>query len=163
MDKKKGIIVTTVFGCLLILSVASLFLERANIAQFRVYGAGTPDSYGNRIEYVKVQQNSSGSWTTEVYITNVNYTADATHQIQNAFTRLLVGVLLNVTLADNATHAESNTRVYANVTGVYTDEELTVNTSSSNATYYKVEYLLNPWQAQADTTYNITLLYQAYY
>lgn len=142
------------------------------LSKLTVLAAGIPDSYGNRIGLVSVYQNTTGSWTI---VTSVSYTAftnGTTLSVPaNQKTLVYATVWLNDTLASDVSTAITRTRVYITISGVTTSTLMT----SSSGTYVAPYYILllgypstiasptSVWTPATDTTYTVTLQYQAYY
>jgi len=167
------------FSSVLIMVLASVFISSALMdsgvlpkAFLNVYAAGVPDSYGNKIDYVAFMQNSTGSWVATATVTSTTYT-NGTSVIINAnqHTIIVVSVYLNITLASSLGEASTRARVYINITGVVTNG-VCVYTGGVNAgVFWALGYSYpsptssptTTWIPATDTTYPVTVLYQAYY
>ena len=138
-----------------------------------VWATGSaPDQYGQQIYEVIIYQNISGSYiqAQTIMASNQgggNYSSGMTLSItSNVQTYFYVAVLMNSTLITGSPSAD--TRVYLNVTGIYTNALMIYNSYSGNypsAPFDDVvyEYPSTYWTPAASTTYSISLLYQAYY
>ena len=143
------------------------------IARFIVYGAGTPDSYGNRIAEFAIYQNASGTWTQITSVGYTSYTPGYSLSVPaNQHTILRVTVYLNNTLATSVSQASTRTRVYLNVSGVVTNFAMVYGSGTNIGSiywaliYYYPTVITSPtstWIPATDTTYTVTLQYQAYY
>jgi len=142
-------------------------------ARFLVYAAGTPDAKGNMIYYFRASQNATGTWTSigdllySSYIPGYSYSLPA-----NQHTILSVVVYLNYTLAPDLATASGRARIYLNISGVVTNfamvygSGINIGTTYWALTYYYPSVVTSPtttWIPATDTTYTVTLQYQAYY
>jgi len=138
-------------------------------SMFIVYAAGTPDSYGNQILSLNIQQNQTGSWATVAIVTNDQYTPSMNVEVDAGYpTRFAVSVKLNYTMASSTAEAETNTRVYITVATKYTSQMSDSRAGSDYSTYWYVLhecYTSGDWDftTASDTTYAVTIDYDAYY
>ena len=135
-----------------------------------------PDQYGQQIYAVVIEQNVSGgdylSPIVMVMASNEpegNYSSGMALSItSNLATQIVVNVLMNNTLITGS--PSDNTRVYLNVTGVYSNQAMAYAIYSPNSPLtgfddVTFEYPSSSpyWTPAPSTTYNISILYQAYY
>lgn len=169
--RKKASLISAVALALMVSMAAGLFMQHSGLApkSYLVFaGDSNPDEYGNQIEYVRVWQNKTGSWETAVIIYDFNYTQDMTVEIDaNYPTYLSISVYINRTLCENNINlADDYTRVYVNVSTVFTNQLATWQESNGDLppfTIYRVLYTTTTWTPATDTTYDVTVKYEAYY
>ena len=152
-----------VVGCVL-LALAGL-LACTHVCVIEVYGIGTPDAYGNVICWLCVYQYNGTAWNLLLnHTTDSNWTQRVVHSQPINIT---VQWRLNNTLADDAAEARSFTRVYMNLTGVWTNEELNATGSvTSDASYYygvELAYWNQTGKPTTGVTYDVATRYEAYY
>jgi hypothetical protein len=171
---------------LLLLVVSGMFLESSGltggswhtIAEGSLAStmSGIPDAYGNRIQQVKIWQNSTGTWSVITSIFYTVFTNGSTLSIPaNQKTIVEIGVYINDSLVvpNDLTTAIARTRVYLTITGVTTSTLMTIN--SGDCTHIGVVWILSYewpstttsptslWTPATDTTYSTLVQYQAYY
>lgn len=146
---------------LIVTIVLSLFMQYVPKSTM-VYAAGTPDSYGNQIDYVRIFQGGQQVYT----ITYSNYTSGMTIDIDaNVITYLTIEVSLNETLVVG--NPQDFSRVYLNVSTIYTNL-LVPSTGYSGpvAGFYSVTFgssTTTEWTTGTDITYECSVRYEAYY
>jgi len=136
----------------------------------KVYGQSNPDAYGNRIAKIRIRQYKDTGWIDVVVIDTSNYTEGMTVTVPaNKETIIAVHVWINKTLTNNdQALCDDYTRVYLNVSGVYTNLELEFYYSETASdpnfweVWYRIPYAQN-FTTATDTTYQISALYQVYY
>ena len=139
-----------------------------------VYAAGVPDSYGDRIFGFYVYQNTSGSWTQITSVEYNSFTNGTTLSIPaNQKTIVLCLAHLNVTFAPDASTALTRTRVYITISGIVSSTLMTASGSAYDGLYNKwgcshwypssTSTATSVWTPTTDTTYTVTIQYQAYY
>jgi len=115
------------------------------------------DSYGDDINYIEV-------WEGDTL--KANFTSSGTVRVNaSKLIRFVVGIRFNSSLAGSNQEAIDYTRVYMNITGVWTNEELN-NTScqlSGSWYYLKEEGNLTANTLSEGETYECSVLYQGYY
>jgi hypothetical protein len=179
MNTKKFSLLTVMALAVVVIVAMSMFMQNANVpgfSTFKVYAAGSPDSYGDYIAYVEVYQYISGSWPSNTLISSSGYSSGMNFQItSNVQTLLEVIVVLNGTLANSDAMAEACTAVNVTISGTsYTSAYLTCNFVSSGNGLYELNfwgpsgtYTVPPsgtyWTPATDTTYSVQITYQAYY
>lgn len=156
MNKKTLLLVAISIALLMI----ALFSHPNGTFIKLVYAA---DAYGNDIQYVEIWQ-----WNGTVWILMHNLTASGgTYRINdNQPTKFVVNIKFNSTLATDQTQAIDYTRVYMNITAVWTNVELNNTSCVLVGGFYilKEQGLWNvTGQPQAGVTYACTVLYQGYY
>lgn len=164
MEKRKKASVT--FGAVaLALTVAVAFgvvMQRSGLTPAYLVFAGdsAPDSYGNKIVQLTVFQ-TGGWYSTTSY---EDYTSGMTIEITaNIVTWMQIHVHINKTLCVEP-EADDYTRVYMNISGgVKTDELLTWFSTASDGDFYRVIYNCTDWTPAIDTSYDVTVEYEAYY
>ena len=171
MEKKRKASLT--FGAvalaLMIALAVGLFMQRSGLTPaYLVFAVGsTPDSYGNKIVWVVVLQNLTGTFEIVTVIDTSNYTSGMIVEIDaNYPTYLRTFVQINKSLCgDYIDLADDYTRVYFNISTVCTNE-LGVKTGSiqSSGDFYQVYYNCEvEWTPTTDTAYECTVEYEAYY
>jgi hypothetical protein len=120
------------------------------------------DSYGNDINYIEIYQYNGSSWNL---VTNFTSSGGSERIHDNWQTRFLVNIKLNSTLATSTSEAISYTRVYMNISTVWTNVELNNTSCSLNGDFY---WLLEEgnWTTSLPSlgvTYSCSVNYQAYY
>jgi len=153
-----------VLGLAAALMLASAFLLSNQVTILFVYGIGNPDSYGNVIVWMTVEQWDGDSW--EILLNQTTATSWSQRVVDNQPVRFQVKWRLNNTLATSTSQAVSYTKVLMNITSSWTNVELNNTSSSSDASwYYGVE--LGTWnqtgKPAAGVTYNVATRYEAYY
>jgi len=147
MYKKLGLTLATVFllSCLI-------------IAQFpQRYTVLAVDSYGDDINYIEV-------WEGDTL--KANFTSGGTVKVNaSKLIRFVVGIQFNDTLASSTAEAIDYTRVYMNITGIWTNMELNNTACQHSGSWY---YLKEEGNLTANTlnegeTYECSVLYQGYY
>lgn len=169
--KRKASLTFSVVALALMVSLAvGLFMQSSvltPISKLLVYAQSNPDSYGNQISWVKIYQIHGASHDVVRYITDSNYTSGMTLEVDaNYETYLKIRVLLSDTLASDIMDAEAKTRVYLTVSGIFTNELLDAKGSGSGpAGFYWIEFgdQTYNWATAADTVYECTVKYEAYY
>jgi len=148
MYKKLGLTLTTAF--LLICLILTQFPQR--------YTVLAVDSYGDDINYIEVWEGDTlkANFTSSGGTVKVN----ASKQI-----RFIVGIQFNDTLASSTAEAIDYTRVYMNITGIWTNVELNNTACQHSGSWY---YLKEEGNLTANTlsegeTYECSVLYQGYY
>jgi hypothetical protein len=151
------------------LAAAALFLP----AQTQlVYAAGSPDSYGDCILLFQVWQNNTGTYLFKGAVSSSNYTGNFQFRVDAGPAIMFnVTVCLNYAFATSISEAVENTRVYMNISGGgavgWTNHLLASNNGGTDCgTYWSVTWS-DVWNEAshpaAETTYTVTVLYQAYY
>jgi hypothetical protein len=121
------------------------------------------DSYGNDINFIEVwQYNGTG------YVLLANFTSSGgSVRVHDSWViNFTIGIRFNSTLASSTSEAISYTRVYMNITGIWTNVELNNTSCTLIGSYY---YLTEQghWNQtgypQAGVTYECSVLYQGYY
>jgi len=141
-----------------------LLLTPSHFTLVKVSAIGNPDTYGNAIVWLTVEQWDGVSWDVLLnHSTAINWTVRVEDDTP---TRFQVKWRLNNTLANSIAQAVEYTRVLMNITGIWTNKELTNVASSSDPNfYYGVER--GVWNQtgypQAGMTYDVTTRYEAYY
>jgi len=167
---------------LLLLVVSGMFIESSGltggswhtIAEGSLAStmAGIPDAYGNYIAYVRIYQNTTGSWVAVTSVNYLTFTNGSTLSIPaNQKTIVEIEVLLNDTLASDLSTAIARTRVYITITGVTTSTLMTYSTGSHIGPVWDLRYAYpsptssptSLWTPATDTTYSTLAQYQAYY
>jgi len=167
-------IVLAVSICLLALGILNVYTRTSPLSKITVMAAGVPDSYGSRIDQFTVFQNTTGTWTDVTHVVYTTFTNGTTLSMPaNQKTILEVIVWLNSTLAPDLSTAATRTRIYITISGVTTATLMTYSHGSVIPlsgmwwlTYYYPSKLTTPtsvWTPATDTTYTVTLQYQAYY
>jgi len=142
------------------------------MSKLAVYAAGIPGSYGNYIYDFKVYQNASGSWAQVTSINYLTFTNGTTLSIPaNVKTIVSATVWLNGTLAADLATAITRTRVYITIAGVTTSTLMTSRSGVTGGGGYVLYYdypstiytATSVWTPATDTTYTVTIQYQAYY
>lgn len=147
---------------LMLLTLSFLFV--GNEPCLFVYGLGDPDSYGNVIVWHTVEQWNGSSWIILLnHTTSSNWTVRVAHETP---TRFQVKWRLNNTLASSETEAVDYTWIYMNISTIWTNQNLTNTSHSSDANYYYgVE--LATWNQSgypaSGVTYDVSTKYKAYY
>jgi hypothetical protein len=168
-----GLIVSII---LLATGVFSVYTKTGPLSKLTVLAAGIPDAYGSRIASFTVLQNTTGSWNTITSVDYTTFTNGTTLSIPaNQKTIIEVLVYLNSTLASDIGTAITRTRVYLTISGVVTSSLMVYSHSLSSPVSgmwwidydYPASYVggspSSVWTPATDTTYTITVLYQAYY
>jgi len=166
MEKRKKASVTfSAVALALIVSIGvGLFMQRSGLTPSYLVFAGdsTPDSYGNMVRQVWMIQAAQGkSWDIDYgeYTEGMTVEIDANYQ-----TQIIVAVNINKTLANDPGEAAAYTRVYLNVSTVFTDQLLTYwQVQDLDAGFYTVTYNSTLWTPSADTVYACTVEFEAYY
>jgi len=168
-------IVLTVTVCLLAVGFLSAYTKTGPMSKITVMAAGVPDSYGNEILSFNVCQNTTGFWGTISYVDYTTFTNGTTLSIPaNQKTIIEIVVRINRTLlsADSSAQAKAQTRVYLTISGVISSTLLTIKTAAGPYTSWWYVYFYYPasydsptsvWTPATDTTYTVTIQYQAYY
>lgn len=134
------------------------------VIRFSVKGIGSPDAYGNVIEWLCVYQ-----WNGTVYNLLLNVTSNATwsQRVQDSLAiNLTMKLRLNITFASDNSEAISYTKILCNISTIWTNEEFNNTAISSDASYY---YLTEEghWNQtgypQSGTDYDVETRYEAYY
>ncbi|MGP3705246.1 MAG: hypothetical protein ACKD6O_08160 [Candidatus Bathyarchaeota archaeon] len=117
------------------------------------------DSYGNDITFVEVWEDASlkANFTSSGGSVSVN----ASKQI-----KFVVGAKFNSTLASSQSEAVNYTRVYMNITGVWTNVLLNntgVSGPSGGFYWLSWEGILAPNTLSEGQTYGCSIVYQGYY
>ena len=176
MNKKKVSLFAVISIGLLIAAAAAVVLQNSGIMPKATigiaYGAGTPDALGNCISSLQFTQNTTGSWTNVATLTSSSYVLNYNLTIPaNQHTRIGIYVYLNISLAPDASTALARVRVYVTISGVVTSASM-IPVSATSVLLVWVCLLMYPstgipatstWIPATDTTYTITVQYQAYY
>jgi len=136
-----------------------------------VFAAGTPDSYGNRIYKVEVWQNIGGSLQKKGEVDYTDYTSGYQIKINGGVeTRFFCYVWLNKSFASSTAEAQSNTRIYINITKasgevVVETTEMTSYDAMELTDYWQVEdyYIWSTNLPEDGVTYYVYFDYDAYY
>ena len=145
-----------IMAILLLLATHQTLLHQSLI----VFAAGNPDGYGNAINTMSIYQNE----IQVAYATTSNYSSGMTLEIDSSIlTRIVATVRLNLTLASSQSDAKDKTRVFLNISDVVSNQNMTFWQSGQDANYYYVSYNSSLWTPDVDTTYNVTLDFDAYY
>jgi len=146
--------------------VALLFLPESSLVKIAF---GSPDSYGNQINYIEIWQ-----WNVSSYELLVNFTSSggSVRVKDSTVTKFIVGIQFNSTLASSTNQAIEYTKVLMNITddttplAEWNNRELN-NTSCSLVGNF---YLLKEqgiWNITgypiSGVTYTCTPKYRAYY
>lgn len=170
MEKRKKASIFSVFTAALLISVAvGLFMQSSGLApmsKLLVYAQSNPDSYGNKILLICIMHGETtlASISIEDYIHGMTIELDANQDIY-----VNVQVLINITLCNSdLSLAIDYTRVYFNISGVCTNEPGICGGSfyyiiDDPPKYIQVEYAGPVWTTVADTTYEVSVKYEAYY
>jgi hypothetical protein len=176
-----------------LLAFALLYAIQPHYSTLIVYAGGTPDSYGNRIVCVYIAEWNSTSGAYEfpygpintAYVSDTNiqgskwvfpdtlnqpgvtlieYTSSFMFRVyDNHPLKIIVGVNINKTLT---TTPSSATRVYLNITGVVTNQLMTLQGNWTGTYFYLCLYYYI-WnvtgQPYAGKEYNVAIRYEAYY
>lgn len=139
-------------------------LPKTNIT---VYGAGTPDAYGNRIVSLYFYQYISGSWSASS-VTFSTYTPSMSIAITSSVnTYIDTFVWLNYSMAADAATAMTNTAVYLTISGVTTSTSMTaILATPVGTTSWQVLFRYpsaSYWTPSSGTNYTVSLTYQALY
>jgi hypothetical protein len=183
LSKKRVGLFSSAITAILVSSILVLAMQNTGIgptSKLAVYAAGTPDAYDNRIGILQIYQNTTGSWAVVATLSTSDYVPSYTLTIPaNQQTIIEVGVILNSSLAratpgatPDLTTAEARTRVYITISGVVTSGAMILSTGwLVNPYYFQVVFdypstlaaHTTTWIPVTDTTYTVTILYQAYY
>ena len=167
--RKKASLTFSVIAIALMVSMAAgLFMQRSGLApkSYIVFATGsTPDEYGNKIHQLDVLQKEGIYWYVVVHITEVNYTSGMTAEIDsNMLTKLRIQVYINKTLVTDCTDAVAKTRVYLNISTVFTNQLMSYTGGCEGAgDYWAVTYESTSWTPVTDTAYDVAVKYEAYY
>jgi len=148
MYKKLGLTLTTVF--LLSCLILTQFPQR--------YTVLAVDSHGDDINYIEV-------WEGDTLKANFTSGGGTVKVNASKLIRFVVGIQFNDTLASTTQEAIDYTRVYMNITGVWTNMELNNTACQHSGSWY---YLKEEGNLTANTlsegeTYECSVLYQGYY
>lgn len=166
MEKKRKASLT--FGAvalaLMVSMAVGLFMQRSGLTPaYLVFATGsTPDSYGNMVRQVWMIQEAQGkTWDIDYG----EYTEGMTQEIDaNYQTKIIVAVNINKTLAGDPGEAAAYTRVYLNISTVFTDQLLAYwEVDDIDVGFYTVKYNSTLWTPATDTSYDVTVEYEAYY
>jgi hypothetical protein len=175
LNKKKATIFGVPLTVLVLALVLALFLTASspNKSWHTVYegalAAGTPDAHGDRIYSVSVAQNTTGSWSTVAFLDYTSYVNGTTLTFPSTeYTNIFVKVLFAKALAATLGAAQADTRIYLTITGVYTSATMVYSSGYGfDASFWALTYqypgITTPWIPAIDTSYAITIQYQAYY
>ena len=136
--------------------LACLIITQLPLPQY--YTVLAVDSYGNDINYIEV-------WEGDTLKANFTSSGGTVRVNASKLIRFVVGIQFNDTLASSTAEAIDYTRVYMNITGVWTNMELN-NTScqlSGSWYYLKEEGNLTAGTLSEGETYECSVLYQGYY
>lgn len=151
------------------LAVAVHNASRMPGAVLQVYAQSNPDAYGNEISIVHISyyNSSDGLWYLLEDIISSEYTEGMTIQVPSD-TPLKIGVyvMLNGTLASDPTDAENKVKVFVTVDAQWDHLELTEKSAEmlGGGQWYRVwcgtsyNFTMPP-----DTSWSVTIEYQAYY
>lgn len=170
IGKKKASLISAVALALMVSMAAGLFMQRSGLTPAYLVFAldSNPDSYGNMINLVKINTyEGAGPWDEVWHITPSNYTSGMTLEVDaNLLCFIRAEVKLNDTLASTWEEARDYTRVYLNISGVFTNKLLGfVGFAAPSGGLWTISYGLTSgnWTLQTDTSYAISLKYEAYY
>jgi hypothetical protein len=125
---KKRLIISALVACLVFLLVWNV-----NRNSMLAFASGTADAYGDEISEVSVWQGGAMKGN----ITHANYTAGVQVKVDAlTATQFNCSVLLNDTFAASTAEAQTNTRVYLNIT--YTNGTAIISTTEITD-YYAVD------------------------
>jgi len=181
----------TVLIAVLVLLNVQLFLSTDNLCSLIVYADGTPDSYGNRIVGLWVEewndtlgdyQSPYGQCKKLVTYDGTNtfdgltihsngasmdiiaYTANVELKVyDNRALKVIVKCAGNKTLLSDPT---TEMRAYINITGVVTNQQMTYDSHESGSNFYVVKYYYvwnSTGEPTAGTDYTVKVWYEAYY
>ena len=163
---------TLVVLIVLLLTSALLFAVEKRDSILLVYGVGTPDSYGNRIQNMTIYQWNGTIWIQMGVVTTYdNYTYPPRyHYTLNSSQQTMfnITVYLNQSLASSASDAAANhTLVRATLSGVtgWSSRALQIGVNGTvGANYYSVEFF-DTWTSgpAQGGVYNLDVLYEALY
>ena len=130
-----------------------------------VKAIGTPDAYGNVIMNLTIHQWDGDSWELlQTVETDTNWTQRV---VDSQPINITVCWRLNITLADDITEARAYTRVYINITTIWTNNEMNATGSVTSDVDYYYGYELAYWNQtgnpESGVTYNVATRYEAYY
>ena len=116
------------------------------------------DSYGDDINYIEV-------WEGDTLKANFTSSGGTVKVNASKLIRFVVGIQFNSSLAGSSQEAIDYTRVYMNITGVWTNVELNNTACQHSGSWY---YLKEEGNLTANTlnegeTYECAVLYQGYY
>ncbi len=169
MEKKRKASIFSVFTVALLVSVAvGLFMQSSGLTPSYLVFAGdsSPDEYGNKIVRVIIYQNLTGEFEAVYTLECADYITGMTIEIDaNYPTNMRVTVQIKKTLCDDGMQkAIDYTRVYWTISTVCTDKlGVQMGGVQGVGDYYLVPYLSDEWTPVSDTTYSVSLDYEAYY
>lgn len=130
-----------------------------------VYAIGNPDSYGNVIMWLTVNQ-----WNGTEYIQLLNHTTSdnwSVRVVENQSINITVAWRLNKTLASDETEARDYTRIFINLTDVWVNEEMNATGSIDSDASYWYGLELAHWnqtgKPESGVSYDVATRYEAYY
>ena len=130
-----------------------------------VKAIGTPDAYGNVIMNLTIHQWNGTLWELlQTVTTDTNWTQRV---VDSQPINITICWRLNKTLASTTTLARTYTRVYINISTIWTNNEMNYTGSvSSDATYYygyERAYWNQTGKPESGVTYDVATKYEAYY
>lgn len=161
---KGKLLISSVFTTLLISILILSIVLSINQTLFFVYAIGTPDEHGNVIMEIHIYQHNGTAYDLLLnHTTSTNFTCKVE---SDTYTRFECKVRFNKTFAVDEEESFDYTRVYLNVTDIYTNELMLNISGNSDDDYWYVLYRKD-WEIadkpEYGVDYDVSFNYDAYY